>query len=105
MLTNISWFTVLTSLYLSIGFLLQHDQFFVDTVEYAYSVDSLASSHPIDLVVETPDQIMGVFDAISYDKVKRRITLNVLCEVVIPSADREHLFYKCCTSLLERMTS
>lgn len=44
------------------------DQFFVDTIEYAYSIDSLASSHPIDVVVKTPDQIAGVFDAISYDK-------------------------------------
>lgn len=84
-------------------FVLQHDQFFIDTVEYAYSIDSLASSHPIDVTVETPADISSVFDAISYDKVR---TSCLACnwnatEVVY---DRVLRFFKCCMNLLEKKT-
>eukprot|EP00118_Oscarella_pearsei_P010785 m.68309 g.68309 ORF g.68309 m.68309 type:complete len:981 (+) comp35504_c0_seq10:3-2945(+) len=42
--------------------------FFTDTTLRAYSVDSLVTSHPIDISVDTPAEINGVFDSISYDK-------------------------------------
>jgi len=44
------------------------DQFIEDAMNIAMSIDSLKSSHPIDVVVNEPSEIREIFDAISYDK-------------------------------------
>ena len=44
------------------------DQFAEDTVANALRLDSLRSTHPIDVRVESPAEIREIFDAISYDK-------------------------------------
>ena len=44
------------------------DQFAEDTVNTALRLDSLKSTHPIDVKVTSPAQIREIFDAISYDK-------------------------------------
>ena len=45
------------------------DQFFVDTMQTALSLDSLTSSHPVSVTVNDPTEINEIFDSISYDKV------------------------------------
>ncbi|HEY8111206.1 MAG TPA: M1 family metallopeptidase [Candidatus Nitrosotenuis sp.] len=44
------------------------DQFLEDTMNVAMGLDSLHSSHPIDVKVNKPSEIREIFDAISYDK-------------------------------------
>lgn len=44
------------------------DQFAEGTVNTALRLDSLKSTHPIDVDVKSPAQIREIFDAISYDK-------------------------------------
>lgn len=44
------------------------DQFAEDTVANALRLDSLRSTHPIDVRVRSPAEIREIFDAISYDK-------------------------------------
>ena len=44
------------------------DQFLDDTMNVAMGLDSLHSSHPIDVKVNKPSEIREIFDAISYDK-------------------------------------
>ncbi len=44
------------------------EQFADDTVNAALRLDSLKSTHPIDVKVTSPAQIREIFDAISYDK-------------------------------------
>lgn len=44
------------------------DQFIEDAMNAAMSLDSLKSTHPIDVKVNSPAQIREIFDAISYDK-------------------------------------
>lgn len=44
------------------------DQFADDTVNTALRLDSLKSTHPIDVDVKSPAQVREIFDAISYDK-------------------------------------
>lgn len=44
------------------------DQFLEDTMNNAMGMDSLHSSHPIDVNVVSPSEIREIFDAISYDK-------------------------------------
>jgi tricorn protease interacting factor F2/3 len=44
------------------------DQFLEDTMNTAMALDSLHSSHPIDVKVNSPSEIREIFDAISYDK-------------------------------------
>lgn len=44
------------------------DQFLEDTMNTAMGLDSLHSSHPIDVKVRSPAEIREIFDAISYDK-------------------------------------
>lgn len=43
-------------------------QFIEDAMNSAMSLDSLKSSHPIDVRVNKPSEIREIFDAISYDK-------------------------------------
>lgn len=43
-------------------------QFAGDAMANAMDLDSLSSTHPIDVEVESPSQIREIFDAISYDK-------------------------------------
>ena len=65
-----------TSLSLS---LLQLEQFFVDTIQTAYLADGLNWSHPIIQEVSDPDEINGLFDSISYDKVQCTCTPTCTC--------------------------
>lgn len=44
------------------------DQFINDSTDMAMRLDSLQSTHPIDVRVRSPSQIREIFDAISYDK-------------------------------------
>ena len=44
------------------------DQFLDDAMSTAMSLDSLKSSHPIDVKVNHPSEIRSIFDSISYDK-------------------------------------
>ena len=44
------------------------DQFLEDAMNVAMGLDSLKSSHPIDVKVNHPSEIREIFDAISYDK-------------------------------------
>ncbi len=44
------------------------DQFVEDAMNTAMDLDSLKSTHPIDVKVDSPAQIREIFDAISYDK-------------------------------------
>ena len=44
------------------------DQFLEDTMNTAMSLDSLKTTHPIDVCVNSPAEIREIFDAISYDK-------------------------------------
>lgn len=44
------------------------DQFLEDAMNVAMGLDSLKSTHPIDVTVNKPSEIREIFDAISYDK-------------------------------------
>ena len=44
------------------------DQFVEDAMNVAMSLDSLKTTHPIDVQVNSPAEIREIFDAISYDK-------------------------------------
>ena len=44
------------------------DQFIEDAMNIAMELDSLKTTHPIDVDVRSPAQIREIFDAISYDK-------------------------------------
>lgn len=44
------------------------DQFLTNNLHYAMALDSLQSSHPINVPVNHPDEISQIFDAISYRK-------------------------------------
>jgi len=44
------------------------DQFVEDAMNQAMGIDSLKSSHPIDVKVNSPAEVREIFDAISYDK-------------------------------------
>ena len=44
------------------------DQFIEDAMNVAMGLDSLKTTHPIDVVVNSPAEIREIFDAISYDK-------------------------------------
>ena len=44
------------------------DQFVEDAMNVAMSLDSLKTTHPIDVKVNSPAEIREIFDAISYDK-------------------------------------
>ena len=44
------------------------DEFIEETMAAAMRLDGLASTHPIDVEVESPSQIREIFDAISYNK-------------------------------------
>ena len=44
------------------------EQYVTDTLQHALSLDSLRSSHPIEVPVKKADEINQIFDAISYSK-------------------------------------
>jgi len=44
------------------------DQFVEDAMNVAMGLDSLKTTHPIDVKVKSPSEIREIFDAISYDK-------------------------------------
>lgn len=48
---------------------LQLDQFVVNDMVSAFTLDGLKNSHPIKVPVNHPDEINEIFDSISYNKV------------------------------------
>lgn len=45
-----------------------NDQFVVENLHYVFGIDGLETSRPINIEVNTPEEIGALFDAISYDK-------------------------------------
>ena len=45
-----------------------NDQFTVENLQYVMIQDSLESSRPINIQVNTPEEISAMFDSISYEK-------------------------------------
>ena len=45
-----------------------NDQFTVENLQYVMVQDSLESSRPINIQVNTPEEISAMFDSISYEK-------------------------------------
>ena len=62
----------------------------------AMEMDSLESTHPIDVEVESPSQIREIFDAISYDK--GGCMLRMLEDFVGPAKFRKGLQSTCAPS-------
>lgn len=44
------------------------DQFIVENVQWAFSVDELETSRPMNVTVTTTDEIEELFDSITYEK-------------------------------------
>lgn len=65
-----------------IYFHFQFDQFVSSVVHRAFSIDGLATSHPIYVPVYNPDEINEIFDAISYDKVRNKDISTILQKLV-----------------------
>lgn len=59
----------------------QEGQFSVRRLQCVFNVDSQMSSHPIVKTVTTPDQITGMFDVISYLKVRQHMVAHVSRDV------------------------
>jgi len=49
-----------------------NDQFIIENLQYVFGVDALETSRPINIDVNTIDEIDTLFDAISYEKGKWR---------------------------------
>lgn len=49
-----------------------NDQFVVENLQYVFGVDGLETSRPINIDVNTPAEISSLFDAISYEKGKKK---------------------------------
>ena len=45
-----------------------NEQFILENLQYVMIQDSLESSRPINIEVNTPAEISSLFDAISYEK-------------------------------------
>ena len=45
------------------------DQFVIENLQYVFESDALETSRPINIQVNTPDEIQSLFDNISYEKV------------------------------------
>ena len=46
------------------------EQFIIENLQYVFGVDALETSRPINIDVNTIDEIDTLFDAISYEKGK-----------------------------------
>lgn len=44
------------------------EQFVVENLQYVFGPDSLETSRPINMEVNTPEEINRLFDVISYEK-------------------------------------
>jgi len=44
------------------------EQFIIENLQYVFATDALETSRPINIDVNTPDEISSLFDAISYEK-------------------------------------
>lgn len=53
------------------------DQFVIENIQPTLRSDSLATSHPVYVPVQHPDEIYEIFDLISYGKVS--LLSNILC--------------------------
>ena len=49
-----------------------NEQFIIENLQYVFGVDALETSRPINIDVNTIDEIDTLFDAISYEKGKWR---------------------------------
>ena len=54
----------------------QKDEFVINDLENAFALDGLATSHPVQVDVNHPDEINEIFDSISYNKVPKDKTIN-----------------------------
>jgi aminopeptidase N len=45
-----------------------NDQFVIENLQYVFGIDALETSRPINIEVNTPEEISSLFDAISYEK-------------------------------------
>lgn len=43
-------------------------QFIIEAMHTAFGTDALETTHPMTHEVNTPDEVAGIFDAISYSK-------------------------------------
>lgn len=50
------------------------DQFVIENLQYVFGIDALETSRPINLEVNTPNEINSLFDAISYEKGTKMFT-------------------------------
>ena len=55
------------------------DQFVVVDVQSTMKSDSLATSHPIYVPVQHPDEVNEIFDSISYGKVRIKLDHAIDC--------------------------
>jgi hypothetical protein len=77
------------------------EQFLINDLHRAFRLDALASSHPITVMVEDPEEIKTAFDAITYSKVCRNTEyfgLSVLSAftTLIPFIFRARQLSGCC---------
>ena len=59
------------------------DQFVVVDVQSTMKSDSLATSHPIYVPVQHPDEVNEIFDSISYGKVRIVLQLEICIFILI----------------------
>lgn len=52
------------------------EQFVVENLQYVFGPDSLETSRPINLEVNTPEEINRLFDVISYEKGNEECSLT-----------------------------
>ncbi|KAL1493346.1 hypothetical protein ABEB36_011418 [Hypothenemus hampei] len=77
------------------------DQFVIDKTQPALALDALVSSHPINVVVQDPNEIENIFDTISYSKAAALIHMlkNFLHEDILQNGLSEYLItYKYSTA-------
>lgn len=69
------------------------DQFILDKMQPALTLDALASSHPISVPVKDPSEIEAIFDTISYSKGASVLKMleGFLCEDVLRNGLSDYL--------------
>ena len=56
-----------------------NEQFILENLQYVMIQDSLESSRPINIEVNTPAEISSLFDSISYEKGNESISIKFMC--------------------------
>ena len=55
-----------------------NEQFILENLQYVMIQDSLESSRPINIEVNTPAEISSLFDSISYEKGNESISIKFM---------------------------